>query len=133
MVPIWTPPKLEFGLASRVAAGRATAASFPKSRRVKVIRSPLEFHVPTLAIRRLDPPGGVLVVAELALRVVPHQLAFVVNGSRAEHQPLRVGSRDAEIRAGRRPTFARTHPIARVRRMVRARAGARRPLQVRVG
>src|SRR5450756_313289 len=90
MVPIWTPLKLEFGLASRLAAGSATAASFPKSRRVKVISSPLELHFPTLAIGRLDPLGGVLIVAELPLRVVPHQLAFVVNGSGAEHQPLGV-------------------------------------------
>src|ERR1035437_2278890 len=133
MVPIWTPLKLEFGLASRLAAGSATAASFPKSRRVKVISSPLELHFPALAIGRLDPLGGVLIVAELPLRVVPHQLAFVVNGSGAEHQPLGVRSGDAEIGAGRRSAFARTDPVARVRRVVGACAGAGRTLQVGVG
>src|SRR5450759_796209 len=133
MVPIWTPLKLEFGLASRLAAGSATAASFPKSRRVKVISSPLELHFPALAIGRLDPLGGVLIVAELPLRVVPHQLAFVVNGGGAEHQPLGVRSGDAEIGAGRRSAFARTDPVARMRRVVRAAARAGRTLQVGVG
>src|ERR1035437_7378233 len=133
MVPIWTPLKLEFGLASRLAAGSATAASFPKSRRVKVISSPLELHFPALAIGRLNPLGGVLIVAELPLRVVPHQLAFVVNGSRAEHQPLGVRSGDAEIGAGGRPAFARTDPVARMCRVVRAGARAGRTLQVGVG
>src|ERR1035437_5942413 len=103
MVPIWTPLNLEFGLANRLAAGSATAASFPKSRRVKVISFPLELHFPTLAIDRLNPLGGVLIVAELPLRVVPHQLAFVVDGGGAEHQPLGVRSGDAEIGAGGGP------------------------------
>src|ERR1035437_1711502 len=133
MAPIWTPLKLEFGLASRLAAGSATAASFPKSRRVKVIRSPLELHFPTLAIGRLDPLGGVLVVAELPLRVVPHQLAFVVYGGGAEHQPLGVWSGDAEIGASGRSALARTDPVARMRRVVRAGARAGRTLQVGVG
>src|ERR1035437_1185951 len=133
MAPIWTPLKLEFGLASRLAAGSATAASFPKSRRVKVIRSPLELHFPTLAIGRLDPLGGVLVVAELPLRVVPHQLAFVVYGGGAEHQPLGVWSGDAEIGASGRSALARTDPVARMRRVVRAGARAGRTLQGGVG
>src|ERR1035437_9156395 len=133
MAPIWTPLKLEFGLASRLAAGSATAASFPKSRRVKVISSPLELHFPALAVGRLDPLGGVLIVAELPLRVVPHQLAFVVYGGGAEPQPLGVRSGDAEIGAGRRSAFARTDPVARVRRVVGAGASAGRTLQVGVG
>src|ERR1019366_1917987 len=119
MTPIWTPPKTEFGLASRLAAGRAAAASFAKSRRVKVISYPfLEFHFPALAIGGLDPLGGVLVVAELALGVVPHQLAFVVNGSGAEHQPLGVRSGDGEIGAGGRAAFAGTDPVVGMRRVV---------------
>src|ERR1019366_8266404 len=130
MAPIWTPPKLEFGLARRLAAGSATAASFPKSRRVRVMSSPLELHFPALAIGRLDPPGGILVVAELPFCVVPHQLALVMYGGGAEPQPLGVRSGDAEIGAGRRSAFARTDPVARMRRVVRTAARAGRTLQV---
>src|ERR1019366_9543647 len=93
----------------------------------------LEFHFPAFAIGGLDPLGGVLVVAELALAVVPHQLAFVVNGSGAEHQPLGVRSGDGEIGAGGRAAFAGTDPVVGMRRVVGAGAGAGRTLQVRVG
>jgi hypothetical protein len=47
-----------------------------------------------------------------------------MNGGRAEYQPFRVFSRNAEIGTGRRATFAGADPVAAVRGVVAAGAGA---------
>src|SRR5690348_6556404 len=55
-----------------------------------------------------------------------------MGGDGAEHQPLGVRSRDAEIRAGRRATFAGAYPIAGMRRSVVAGGCAGGSLEVGV-
>src|SRR4051794_33331837 len=93
----------------------------------------LDLDFPALTISRLDVLIRLGRVLELALGVVPHQLAFLVDRRRAEHQPLGVLRRDGEVRAGRRAALAGADPVAGVRRVIAAGARAGRPLQVRLG
>src|SRR5438093_11461743 len=79
---------------------------------------------PALAESRLHPLVGVFDVGDLALRGVPQQLAFVMDGHRTEHQPLGVFAGDAEVRARGRATFARADPVATMRSVVVASARA---------
>jgi len=57
----------------------------------------LQFYLPTLAECRFYPLVDFLVVAEFTYCVVPQQLAFRVDGSRPEYQPLRVRPGNAEV------------------------------------
>src|SRR5215469_2651059 len=96
------------------------------------VSSSLQLELPSFAEGRLHPLVGVAVVCDFALGVVPDELAFIVSGHSAEHQPLGVRPADAEVGAGRRTTLAGAHPIARMRGTVVACAGARRPLEIRI-
>ena len=92
----------------------------------------LQLDLPALAEDRARPacwPPGLLV--NFTLGVVPQQLAFEVDGDRAEHQPFGVRPGDAEVGAGRRAALAGADPVARMRGVVAASARAGRAWQVR--
>src|SRR3989454_12739365 len=87
--------------------------------------------LPAFAVSRLHSLVGVLDIGDLALRGVPQQFAFVMDGHRAEHQPLGVFAGDAEVRAGGRAALAGTDPVAAMRAVIVTGARARRARQVR--
>src|ERR1022692_422692 len=93
----------------------------------------LQFDLPALPEQGLHPFVGILVVGDLHPGGVPQQLAFVVCGDGAQHQPLRVRTSNAETGAGRRSTLAGADPVAAMRGMVVAETGAGGTLQVGIG
>src|SRR5690242_13975285 len=80
------------------------------------VRSALPVRSPALAVEGPDELVGLGIVGEAHLGSVPFELAFHSQGCHSQNHPFHEGTGNAEIGAGRFPTFAGADPIMIVSR-----------------